>query len=105
MVVVGQELRDLWLGGRALVLTFASAHGSGIVTDFQNAFYPAAEAILEGVSPYPEVDDPQLAEGTEYVYPPLIALASTPFTVISDEAAGLVVGKLGTAVVHPHELE
>ena len=23
MVVVGQELRDLWLGGRALVLTLA----------------------------------------------------------------------------------
>lgn len=75
----------------ALYLIFANAAGDGKVTDFENAFYPAAEAILEGTSPYSAPDDPQLAAGTEYVYPPLTALVSVPFTAVSVEAAGLLV--------------
>jgi len=61
------------------------------VADFENAFYPAAQAIVDGTNPYPEVDDPELAAGTEYVYPPLTAHVSVPFTAISVEAAGIVV--------------
>lgn len=86
----------------ALSLIVASAAGSGKVTDFENAFYPAAEAILQGASPYPAPDDPQLALGTEYVYPPLIALVTVPFTAVPAETAALlatlllVVGVLGT---------
>ena len=78
----------------ALYLVFANSAGDGLdekVTDFENAFYPAAEAILRGASPYPAPDDPQLAAGTEYVYPPLTALASIPFTALSVQAAGFVV--------------
>ena len=86
----------------ALYLVFANAAGDGLdekVTDFENAFYPAAKAILQGISPYPAPDDPQLAAGTEYVYPPLTALASIPFTAISVEAAGFVVMALLVAGV------
>ena len=75
----------------AVGLTFANARGSGIVTDFENAFYPAAEAVLDGSSPYPDAADPRLADGTEYVYPPLTALATTPFTAIPIGMAGFVV--------------
>jgi len=75
----------------ALFLIFAHAAGDGLVTDFENAFYPGAQAIVDGTSPYPEVDDPELAAGTEYVYPPLTALASVPFTAIPVEAAGMIV--------------
>lgn len=78
----------------ALYLVFANAAGEGLdekVTDFENAFYPGAKAILQGASPYPAPDDPQLAAGTEYVYPPLTALGSIPFTAFSVEAAGFVV--------------
>jgi hypothetical protein len=75
----------------ALLLIFAHAAGDGQVTDFENAFYPSGQAIVDGTSPYPEADDPELAAGTEYVYPPLTALASVPFTVISAGAAGMVV--------------
>ncbi len=75
----------------ALGLVFAHALGDGQVTDFENAFYPSAQAIVDGTSPYPDVDDPELAEGTEYVYPPLTALVGVPFTAISVEAAGMVV--------------
>ncbi|MGI8885966.1 MAG: glycosyltransferase family 87 protein [Gaiellaceae bacterium] len=86
----------------ALYLVFANAAGDGLdekVTDFENAFYPAAKAILRGVNPYAAPDDPQLAAGTEYVYPPLTALAGIPFTAISVEAAGFVVMALLVCVV------
>ncbi len=84
----------------AVALVFANAAGDGLdekVTDFENAFYPAARAILDGVSPYPAPDDPQLAAGTEYVYPPLTALVSIPLTAFSVEAAGFIV--MGLLVV------
>ena len=87
----------------ALYLVFANAAGDGLdekVTDFENAFYPSAKAILQGASPYPTPDDPQLAAGTEYVYPPLTALASIPFTAVSVEAAAfLIMALLVGAVV------
>jgi hypothetical protein len=75
----------------AMYLIFQNALGEGKVTDFENAFHPAAEAILDGDSPYTSPDDPQLALGTEYVYPPLTALASIPFAAVSAEVAGVLV--------------
>ena len=84
----------------ALYLVFVNASGDGLdekVTDFENAFYSGAKAILDGANPYPAPDDPQLAAGTEYVYPPLTALVSTPLTVFSVETAGFIV--MGLLVV------
>lgn len=74
----------------ALLLVFGNARGDGIVTDFENAFYPAADAVLRGSNPYPDADDPRLADGTEYVYPPLTAFATTPFTALPSATAGFV---------------
>jgi Glycosyltransferase family 87 len=75
----------------ALYFVFHNAAGEGKVTDFENAFYTAADAVVAGMSPYVSPDDPVLALGTEYVYPPLIALVSVPLTVLPVEAAGVVV--------------
>ena len=75
----------------ALYFVFHNAAGEGKVTDFENAFYTAADAVVAGTSPYVSPDDPVLALGTEYVYPPLIALVSIPLTVLPVEAAGVVV--------------
>ena len=83
----------------ALYLVFHNALGDGKVTDYENAFHPAAQAILDGDSPYTSPDDPQLAAGTEYVYPPLTALASIPFTAVSAEVAGVIVMALFVAAV------
>jgi hypothetical protein len=83
----------------ALYFVFHNAAGDGKVTDFENAFYPSAEAILEGRSPYTSPDDPQLAAGTEYVYPPLTALTSVPFLAVSVEVAGVIVMALLVAAV------
>ena len=83
----------------ALYFVFLSVLRGGQVTDFENAFYPAAEAVLHGRSPYPALDDPSLAAGTAYVYPPLTAIASAPLTALSSEAAGLAVMALLVAMV------
>jgi Glycosyltransferase family 87 len=75
----------------AMTLIFVNVAREGSVTDFQQAFYPAAEAVLDGVDPYPELDDPSVAAGAAYVYPPLTAIATIPLTLVSSEAAGYVV--------------
>jgi Glycosyltransferase family 87 len=57
---------------------------------FREAFLGGAQAILDGVSPYPGPNDPDFERGTAYVYPPVLAFLTTPFTVLpSDVAVGL----------------
>ena len=48
--------------------------------DVRFAYLPAAEAILDGDSPYPALDDPILEEQKGYVYPPQLLLALVPLT-------------------------
>ena len=50
--------------------------------DVRFAYLPAAEHILDGVSPYPALDDPILEDQKGYVYPPQLALLLTPLTVL-----------------------
>jgi hypothetical protein len=83
----------------ALYLVFLDVTHEGKVTDFENAFYRGAEDVLHGRNPYPAVDDPSLAFGTEYVYSPLTAIVSVPFTAVSAYAAGFVVMALLIALV------
>lgn len=72
-------------------LIFVKVAGGGLVTDFENAFYGAAEALRQGESPYVEPDDPSFSAGEAYVYPPLTAIVSVPFTLLSQHAAGIIV--------------
>ena len=54
----------------------------------REAFLPAADAVAEGESPYPgSVDDPSLARGTAYVYPPVLAQALIPLTAVPETVA------------------
>lgn len=75
----------------AICLIFVNVAAGGMVTDFENAFYGAADALLQRESPYPQPDDPALLGGEAYVYPPLTAIVSIPFTLLSKHAAGIVV--------------
>jgi hypothetical protein len=74
----------------ALVHVFSVVAGDGKATDFENAFYPAARAVVHGESPFPAVDDPVVSQGVAYVYPPLTAVALVPFTVLSAGTAGVL---------------
>jgi len=62
-----------------------------IVTDFRNTFYPGAEAILRGDSPYPSPSDEVVSLGRAFVYPPLVAMAVVPFTLLSVAVAEVLV--------------
>ena len=58
--------------------------------DFRQ-FYGAADAILQGQSPYLPAGEPLTPWGGPYPYPPLPALVATPFTALPLEVAGLLV--------------
>lgn len=76
-----------------LAALFYAQYGSNeavVAVDFHNVFYPAAENVLEGISPYVEVTDPR----TAYVYTPLLAFLVTPFTVLPLGVAEVVAALL-----------
>jgi hypothetical protein len=75
-----------------LYYAFANvAFDDAIVTDFRNTLYPAAEAIARGDSPYPQPTDEIVSLGRAYVYPPLVAILTIPFTWIPVAVAEVVV--------------
>ena len=58
--------------------------------DFRGAYLSAAHAVLDGESPYPPLEGPELASQTAYVYPPLLAYVLVPFTALSESAAAVL---------------
>lgn len=83
----------------AIVVVFLNVVRGGKVTDFENVFLGAAQAIADGESPYPSPDAAVVALGKAYVYPPLTAIAGLPLTFLSTQAAGLVMMALLSAAV------
>ena len=59
--------------------------------DVRFAYLPAAEAILDGRSPYPALDDPILEDQKGYVYPPQLAVVLLPLTPLPIDLAALIV--------------
>jgi alpha-1,2-mannosyltransferase len=62
------------------VVTIVAAAMGGIAGDFRGAFLPAAEAIVDGGSPYAVAG---------YVYPPQLAFVLTPLTIVPHDVAAL----------------
>jgi hypothetical protein len=61
------------------VVVYGSATGL-LAWDVRFAYLPAAEALLDGNSPYPALDDPILEDQKGYVYPPQLVLLLVPLT-------------------------
>jgi hypothetical protein len=59
--------------------------------DVRFAYLPAAEAVLDGDSPYPELDDPILEDQKGYVYPPQLVVALLPLTSLPVDVVGMLV--------------
>jgi hypothetical protein len=78
------------LAGCVVVIVFANAVSTDTVAFDFRQFYTAANAILDGESPYAPGNAPA-AWGGPYPYPPLPALVAAPLTLLSPESAGLVV--------------
>ncbi|MGH3111052.1 MAG: glycosyltransferase family 87 protein [Gaiellaceae bacterium] len=83
----------------AVTLVFVNVVRGGKVTDFENVFHVAAQAVLDGENPYPSPDSEIVALGKAYVYPPLTALAAVPTTLLSAQTAGILVMALLYLVV------
>jgi hypothetical protein len=75
--------------------------------DVRFAYLPAAEAVLDGLSPYPALDDPILEEQKGYVYPPQLVLALVPFTFLPVPVVGFLfaVGLLALVAATLYVLE
>lgn len=69
------------------VLVDLIAGGAGWA--FREAFVGAAEAVLRGENPYPALDDPSVERGTAYVYPPVTAFLTVPFTVLPGDVSAV----------------
>ena len=67
-----------------------SAQTVGLGFDFRFQYYDAATAIVNGEPLYTHPGDPALEVGKAYVYPPPLAAAVTPLTVLSRDAATLL---------------
>jgi hypothetical protein len=65
-----------------------------IALDFHQSFRPAAEAVLNGNSPYPPPVAESMAARDAFVYLPFGAIMFTPFVVLPPVAADLVVTAL-----------
>jgi len=59
--------------------------------DVRFAYLPAAEAVLDGRSPYPALDDPILLDQKGYVYPPQLLFLVLPLTYLPVALVGILV--------------
>jgi hypothetical protein len=70
-----------------LAVLASDVRGETIAIDLHQ-FYSAAQAILDGRSPYPPNGEPTTPWGGPYPYPPLPALLVTPLSLLPLAAAG-----------------
>ena len=95
---IGAAWRGLILLVIAVVVSaiaFAGLPDHAVAYDLVQVYVPAGERVLDGMSPFPAVDDPVLRQNAAYVYPPFAALLVVPLTPLSD--SGLqIVGVLGS---------
>jgi alpha-1,2-mannosyltransferase len=87
LVVVGSLALFGVLPLFALGVVVTDLAGGGGGWPFREAFLSAADAVVNGESPYPGLDDPSLAKGTAYVYPPVAAQLLAAFTLVSESVA------------------
>ena len=73
------------------IMLWAGASQDILAIDFHQSFRPAAEAVLNGISPYPPPITESMAARDAFVYLPFGAIIFTPFVVLPPVAADLVV--------------
>jgi alpha-1,2-mannosyltransferase len=77
------------------LVTFVDGLNPGsLAFDFRGAYLSAADAVLDGESPYPAVEGPALASQVAYVYPPLLGYLVVPFTVLPETVAAVLAAVL-----------
>jgi hypothetical protein len=81
---------SLALGGALLATLLVAAGSTDFALDFREAYLPAARSLLEEGSPY--VVNERSPDGISgaYLYPPQLAFALVPMTVLSTDVAAFV---------------
>ena len=80
------------LGVAAMLGLVGLSMAEGLLAwDVRFAYLPAAEAVLNGESPYPALDDPILEDQKGYVYPPQLLFALMPLTPLPVPVAAALV--------------
>jgi hypothetical protein len=79
----------LLLVGAAIAVFSADSDRLGF--DLRAGYVPAAEAVLDGESPYADPDDPNLDLRRAYVYPPQVAIGLVPLTWLPTDLAAFLV--------------
>jgi len=74
-----------------LGLVGLSAYEGLLAWDVRFAYLPAVDAVLDGRSPYPELDDPILEDQKGYVYPPQLVVALLPLAPLPVGVAAFLV--------------
>jgi hypothetical protein len=82
------------LGMLAMILLWTPHYQDIIAFDYHRSFRPAAEAVLNGNSPYPPPVAESMAERDAFVYLPLGAFLFAPLSVLSSATADLAVTAL-----------
>jgi hypothetical protein len=95
----------LLVAGAAIFLTVLAAETPSprFGWDFRYQYYTGGEAVLHGGPLYMDPNDPALPKALEdvmtYVYPPLVAVLSVPFTVLPVGAAQVVLFVMSVAAL------
>jgi hypothetical protein len=66
-----------------VALLSTPAHDLG--WDFRHAYLRAAEHVMDGESPYPELEERILGSGAAYVYPPQLAVVLAPLSLVPQD--------------------
>jgi hypothetical protein len=82
----------------ALISVF-SVRSDYVGWDLRTGYLPAADAVREGASPYPDPADPELDLKRAYVYPPQLAIALVPLSGLPVDFATLIVLILSLAAI------
>jgi hypothetical protein len=89
----------IWAIATPLWVLAGSALAKTLAVDVQQAFLPAARAVLHGTSPYSQIGSRAVTQGTAFLYPPLSGYLFVPFTLLPQLAAEIVAVVLVAAAV------
>ncbi len=93
----------VWGGLPAALTVFAALRSRGgqlhFAGDFHYAFWPAAQRVLHGLSPYVDPGSSTIAHAIAFVYPALAALLLAPLALVPHGAADVIFAGLEIAAV------
>jgi len=81
---------SLALGGALLATLVVAAGSPELALDFREAYLPAAQSLLDVGSPYAVNESSPDGISGAYLYPPQLAFALVPLTVLSTDVAAFV---------------